>query len=169
MRGALKGRAMLGYRKKSFRRAHEMLSAPRADPKNLVVLKGLQQLLYREIIGAEQKIRQLKSELKGVVKNHGASASKRSSYLRNRIEGLRQSVFVWRSFGDAIAFTYMDKFALKQTYFNIENSNAKQDAGFLSDKYGSSYEINVLESALAAQVPALLVDLTNTIRYGDVC
>jgi hypothetical protein len=169
VRATLKGPAVLGYRKKSFKRAHEMLRALRADQKNLAVLKALQQLLCGEIVRAEQKIRRLKSELEGVVKSRGEGAAKRSSYLRNRIEGLRQCAFVWRSFGDAIAFMYMDKFALKQTYYNIENSNPKQDAGFLSDKYGLSYEMAFLESALSAQVPALLVDLTNTIRYGDVC
>lgn len=163
------GKLMLGYRKRSFAHAHAMVNTLRAARDNLGTLESLQQLLCREIIRAERKIREIKSELKNVVQTGGSTAPKRSSYLRNRIKGLRQCMYVWRCFGDAIAFTYMDKFALKQCYYNIENSNVRQDAGFIADKRGLPLEIHFVEVALKEQIPALLVDLTNTIRYGDVC
>jgi hypothetical protein len=132
-------------------------------------LRALQQLLFREILRAERKIRELKAELRGRAKSGGKTFAKRSSFLKNRIEGLRQCVYVWRCFGDAIAFTYLDKHALKQCFYNIQNVKARQAAGFLSDKVGVASEIALLESVLAENVPALLTDLTNTIRYGDIC
>jgi len=160
---------MLGYRNRSFARAHDLLNIVRTNHDDLEALKALQQLLCGELVRAESKIRKLKSELNNTVRTGGGHAAKRSSYLRNRIEGLRQCAYVWRCFGDAIAFTYMDKFALKQCFYNTENSNVRQGAGFIADKAGFPHEIYFLEFALKEQVPALLVDLTNTIRYGDVC
>jgi hypothetical protein len=160
---------MLGYRRKSFAQAHAMLNALRANQDDLGMLKALQQLLCRELLRAERKIRELKSELKNNAQTGGASAPKRSSFLRNRIEGLRQCAYVWRCFGDAIAFTYMDKFALKQCFYSTEKDKPKSPAGFIADKSGLSNEIALLEFALKKRVPALLADLTNTIRHGDIC
>jgi hypothetical protein len=160
---------MLGYRKKSFRRAHGMLSTLRADLEDLDTLKSLQQLLLGEIARAERKIRLLKSELKSIAHSGGAKAAKRSSVLNARINRVRQCAYVWRCFGDAVAFTYMDKFALKQVYYSVDKPSAKQDAGFISDKSGLANEIAMLHLALQNNVPALLADLTNTIRHGDVC
>jgi hypothetical protein len=160
---------MLGYRKKSFARAHSLLNTLRANLDDLDTLKSLQQLLFGEVVRTERKIRELKSELKNVIQAGGANAAKRSSGLRSRIEKVRQCAYVWRCFGDAIAFLYMDKFALKQCFYNVENGNPKQDAGFIADKSGLPNEIALLEFALQQHVPALLVDLTNTIRHGDIC
>lgn len=160
---------MLGYRKKSFARAHTMLTTLRTNLDDLGTLKALQQLLLQETIRAEKKIRELKFERKNVVRSGGGRAAKRSSFLENRIEGLRQCAYVWRCFGDAIAFTYMDKFALKQCFFSTESRNAKQGAGFIADKSGLNNEIALLEFVLERNVPAILSDLTNTIRYGDIC
>jgi hypothetical protein len=78
-------------------------------------------------------------------------------------------IYVWRCFGDALAFVYLDKYAIKQTYFETTSANIKQPAGFISGKAGIANEIVLLESAIDAHVPAVLVDLTNSIRHGDVC
>jgi hypothetical protein len=161
--------AMLGYRKRSFRRAHELLEKLRANADNPAVLRSLQALLLGELVRTERKIRELKGQLKGIQSSGGASAAKKSSYLQNRIARVRDVAYLWRSFGDAIAFLYMDKHALKQTYFNADNPNIKAGAGFISDKEGLIHEIALVEAALQQNVPALLVDITNTLRHGDVC
>jgi len=44
---------MLGYRRKSFRTAHALLSDLRDDPEKLTALLSLQHLLIDEIIAAE--------------------------------------------------------------------------------------------------------------------
>jgi len=126
-------------------------------------------LLLMEIANAEVKIRELKSELEIVEKLPNETTKGRLVYLRRRIDGFRKCAYIWRCFGDSIAFLYMDKFALKHTFFSTESTNAKQQAGFIIDKQGLSSELAALELALEQNVPALLVDLTNTIRHGDLC
>jgi hypothetical protein len=158
---------MLGYRRRSFARAHSLLNELRADIANLTALSSLQRLLIDEITRAEQKVRDLKRELS--LRKAGLHTTTSEGYFENRIERLRQLKFFWRSFGDAVAFLYMDKFALKQTHYNIHNMNPKQDAGFLMGKEGLRKEIALMEAAIAAGIPSLLVDVTNTIRHGDVC
>jgi len=160
---------MLGYRKRPFAHAHAMLSALRENHGDVEKLRLLQQLLCREIIRTEKKIRELKAERKGVLATGGRRAKKRSSVLMNRIEKIRHCAYVWRCFGDAIAFAYLDKFGLKQCFYSTEHAGEKQSAGFLSDKSGLAIEIAFLEFALEKKIPALLVDLTDTIRYGDIC
>jgi hypothetical protein len=167
---------MVKRRRMSFARAHallEELRTPRpviddafdATPRQLQALKSLQKLLIKEIIRAERKIRRSKS----ILKTLEAAAPETTAQLEDRIEGYRHLAYIWRCFGDAIAFLFMDKFALKQTFFNTHNLNAKQDAGFLADKEGLSRELMVMEKFLSKGIPALISDLTNTIRHGDVC
>ncbi|WP_404292147.1 hypothetical protein ACD578_07915 [Microvirga sp. RSM25] len=162
--------SMLGYRRKSFRAAHSFLAELRAEPSNFDALWSLQRLLIREIRRVEERIRASKKELKSLeLVSSDKGSERRISYLINRVERLRSLNFVWKCFGDAVAFLYMDKFALKQTYYSTYGSSPKQDAGFLTDKEGFEAELALLEKALADGFPALLVDLTNTIRHGDVC
>ena len=123
----------------------------------------------REMLRTEAKVRSLKAERKGIVKNGGRAAAKRSSALAQRIERVRAAGHVWRCFGDGIAFEYLDNYALKQTYYSVERPKVKQRAGFLTGKEGLAGEIAYLEELLEREVPALLVDLTDTIRHGDIC
>jgi len=160
---------MLGYRKRSFGHAHTLLHTLRANLDDLEVLRELETLLLREVIRSEEKIRQLKSELRKITGVEDTATVKRLEYLNHRIEGFRQCAYVWRCFGDAIAFLYLDRFALKQCFYSTETPHPKQDAGFILGKEGLVNEINLLESALKYSVPAILVDLTNTIRHGDAC
>ncbi|AGB71843.1 MULTISPECIES: hypothetical protein [Rhizobium] len=160
---------MLGYRKRSFDRAHGLLAVLRNNQINLTALRELQGLLLAEIILTEGRIRTLKSELKTIDPDAPDANLKRFVYLSNRIEGLRRCAFIWRCFGDAIAFLYMDKYALKQTVYNTDNYNAKQSSGFIGGKDGLDAELSLLDDCIAKGIPALLVDITNTIRHGDVC
>ena len=160
---------MLGYRKRSFGHAHALLRTLRANLEDLEVLRELQNLLLREVMRAEEKIRHLKSEVRKITEAEGTATVKRVEYLNNRIKGARQCAYVWRCFGDAIAFLYLDRFSLKQCLYSTETPHPKQDAGFILGKDGLTNELALLESALEYGVPAILVDLTNTIRHGDVC
>lgn len=160
---------LLGYRKTSFIHAHRPLRTLEANLEDLEALRQLQKLLLREVMHAEEKIRQLKSELRKTVAAETAQSAKRLGYVNNRIEGFRRCAFVWRCFVDVIAFLYLDGFSLKQCFYSTETTNPKQDAGFILGKEGLADELAILDSALEHGVPALLVDLTNTIRHGDVC
>ncbi len=159
---------MLGYRKKSFATAHSLLHELRSNLQDMEKLRSLQRLLTHEIVRTEKKNREVRGRLKAVQGNAGSSKRKRAASLQNSLRKIRQAAYIWRSFGDAIAFSYMDKFALKQCFYS-QSMSPKQPAGFLSGKPGFDLEVRVLEAALDAGIPALLTDITNTIRYGDVC
>lgn len=143
-----------------------MLRAIEQDRDDFVSLKNLQLLLIDEIKRAERRVRELKSEAREMATS--ATARKLKS-LERRTAAAQTLIFIWKCFGDGIAFIYLDKYALKHTYLSATNNNAKQIAGFLLDKSGFDSEWALLESALSHGVPAVLADLTNTIRHGDVC
>ncbi|QYA04554.1 hypothetical protein [Rhizobium sp. B21/90] len=155
---------MIGYRKKSFFQAHALFAKIRKNLDDLKALRELQIHLAREIIRTERAIRALKAET-----NSATIDERRRSFLPRRIQGHRFSAYIWRSFGDAVALTYLDKFALKDTYYRTGQKRPKADAGFLSGKDGLQHELGLLFSALDHNVPAILTDLTNTIRHGDIC
>lgn len=71
-------------------------------------------------------------------------------------------------YGDSIAFHFCDKYAIKHFLYN-ENYHVKETAGFISGKEGIKSEIMLLKTAAQKNVPAVLCDLTNTLRHGDVC
>ncbi|MDR4308259.1 hypothetical protein IHQ68_16700 [Chelatococcus sambhunathii] len=151
--------AMLGYRRASFRKAYDLLGSLRRNRSDLECLLELQKLLIREIMRAESKIPDLRQLLK---------ANPGDAIVERRLEGYRHVAYIWRCFGDAIAFLYMDRYALKHVYYNTDKVTPKQSAGFLG-KGGMEREIELVELANSKGVPAMLTDLTNTIRHGDVC
>ena len=155
---------MIGFRKKSFWRAHALLHALKEDDRNLDILRDIQILLIKEIMRAEVQIKAHKTELRA----WQTVAESRRKFLTTRIESLRNVVFIWKCFGDALAFLYMDKFALKHTFYSAQEFKIKQDAGFLSGKEGLAAEFGLVLDALQNNVPAMLTDLTTTIRHGDV-
>ena len=71
--------------------------------------------------------------------------------------------------GDCLAFLYADRFALKQTFFDVDTVNPKQSGGFITGKAGAVEEIAHLEYAISRGVPTILCDITNVLRYGDIC
>jgi AraC-like DNA-binding protein len=64
---------MLGYRKHSFSRAHMLLRILRDNLENLEALRELQKLLLREVVRAEEKIRQHKSEIREIAEPKATS------------------------------------------------------------------------------------------------
>ena len=153
---------MFGYRRHSFKTVFELLSAIRANPGDLTTLLGIQELLISEIILAEERVRENKTKAR---LGHGGT----SEYFSARAKSLQNTIYYWKMFGDAIAFLYLDRFALKHVHYNTHNLNPKQSAGFISGSVGFERELEVVRSLLGAGHPCVLTDLTNTIRYGDVC
>lgn len=153
---------MFGYRRNSFRKAAAMLSTIRNDPADLKTLFALQKLLIAEITLAEGRVRENKACA-------NAKQGKRSAYYKRRAEAHRQSIYYWKAFGDAIAFLYCDRFALKHVYYNTHNANVRQDGGFISGSAGFEQEFDILRKMVKGGYPCVLCDLTNTIRYGDIC
>ena len=153
---------MFGYRRNAFKKAVALLSAIRHDPRDLQALLGLQDLLISEIVLAEGRIREYRE--RATVENDG-----RPEYYHTRLQSLRKTIYYWKMFGDAIAFLYVDRLALKHVFYNTHNMNPKQSSGFISGSVGFSRETEILNSLIKCGCPCILTDLTNTIRYGDIC
>ena len=139
-----------------------MLSTVRSQPADLKTLFDLQKLLIAEVMLAEARVRENKALASA---EHG----KRTAYFETRAQAHRQSIYYWKAFGDAIAFLYCDRFALKHVYYNTHNVNVRQDGGFISGSEGFEKEFDALQRLLDGGCPCVLCDLTNTIRYGDIC
>lgn len=153
---------MFGYRRKSFRKAAAMLLTIRNEPSDLKTLFDLQKLLIAEIMLAERRVHENKVASNG-------ERGKRSTYFEKRAQAHKQSIYYWKAFGDAIAFLYCDRFALKHVYYNTHNVNARQDSGFISGSVGFEKEFDTLKRLMEVGAPCVLCDLTNTFRYGDIC
>jgi hypothetical protein len=78
-------------------------------------------------------------------------------------------IFIWKCFGDALAHIYIDQFSIKHAFFEIDEFAIKRDAGMLTGKTGLRMELACLDEMLEAGSPAVLCDITNVLRYGDVC
>jgi hypothetical protein len=148
------------------------------DLDNLDLLRSLQAVITRRIKVAErgakaakEQTQRLKSKLRGErpPKNVASALRRQIAASEETQNAYRYLTFIWRCFGDGIAFLYLDKYALKHVFFDTIDYNAKQEPGSLSGKAGLAVEWSFVKYVLAHHVPALLCDLTNTLRHGDVC
>lgn len=153
-----------------------LLSKIRQDPDDLSTVLTLQRFLLRQIITAEHRVKRLKKararmqalKRKGSTRERSTILKALASKAANRIQDLHQLIFLWKCFGDGIACVYQSSYSLKHLYFDGEYE-VKSDPGFMLGKTGFINEYRFLRRALAMSVPAILSDLTNVIRHGDVC
>ncbi|MBO6835351.1 MAG: hypothetical protein JJ878_03980 [Alphaproteobacteria bacterium] len=169
---------MLGYRKKSFAIAHALLKKIQNGIDDVENTLKCQMLLLDEILIAEKQIQRHKTNLNNAklkLKNTRPNRSvalklkNKIKWTEQRIDSYQGLLYVWRNFGDGIVFSFLDRFAVKHVFYETENSKAKQDAGFVGGKSGLQSEIILVEDATRHGIPAVLTDLTNSIRHGDVC
>jgi hypothetical protein len=170
---------------KVFLQAAKLLEQIKMDPDDLVCLFKLQKLLIRQIVKVETKTRRLK-KVRHRLKSAKSSVGKRLNFTREvkrkkaleiksllesctkRLNDCKQLLFLWRTFGDAIAGVYHSTYSLKHLFYDGEY-NPKQDAGFLSGKEGFPLEYKTLVFGIKKGIPTLLCDLTNIVRHGDIC
>ncbi len=130
------------------------------------------------IFAAEGQIQRLKLSIevtKGKLRK-GRPSREQAQLLRSRIAQIesriglyREIIYFCRCFGDGIAFIYLDKYAIKQAFYKIETTERRESSGALFGKQGLASEIQLFEEAIQKCIPAVLADLTNSIRYGDLC
>jgi hypothetical protein len=134
--------------------------------------------LVREILRAERAIlrhrasqRDINRQLKTGRGTKEASASLRTKLKRvaGYITAQEQQIYIWRCFGDALAYVFLDKFSVKHAYFEVDRWGTKEAPGMLTGKAGLAGEFSLLNEAIDRGIPAVLCDITNTLRYGDVC
>ncbi len=133
----------------------------------------VQQTILKKIVHVELKIQKLKSRIKEVntqfkinrgTPNEIEKASKLNIELEKldrKIKDYKHLLIVFRSLGDSLAFIYIDKYDIKQFIF-------KESAGYISGKEGLKLEYDILKLAFKAGGIALLNDLTNCLRHGDI-
>jgi len=85
----------------------------------------------------------------------------RRTHNNRVVEQYQELLWILKSIGDALAFTYMDKWEIKPMA-------AKEAPGFLTGKKGLRLELRVLRRAFEFGHVAILNDLTNSLRYGDL-
>jgi hypothetical protein len=154
------------------------LRALESSKTDLALLLGLQLELVRRIKSSEKAIKNNQGRIaatKRILKTERrskAEALKLKASIRRAEKALdnhKWMLFIWRTVGDAVAFLYLDKWAIKPLMYEVESRAVKQSAGFLTGKLGLRNELRLLRRVVGDGVPALLTDLTNCIRHGDLC
>jgi hypothetical protein len=165
-------------RRLSFSKLLKLLRHIEADKTDLAAVMQCNHLILKEVLHAESAIlrhrnqqRELTRTLK-VGRGDKAAADLIRARLKRAAGYLRaqqDAVFIWKCFGDALAFLFLDRFSIKHAFFEIDDFGIKRGAGMLTGKKGLAGEIMLLQEAAERNIPAILCDITNVLRYGDVC
>jgi len=165
---------MYGYYKRSLLRMCRLLHELRLDPlgeKHKCLL--LQEQILATLMRIEKNIRRHRTELKEIrrylslgrelsLDRAEANRAKRAIAWHNaRIKDYQLLLITFRSIGDGLAFTYFDKWDIKPLAL-------KEPSGFISEKSGLKFELKILRLAFSLGNIALLNDLTNCLRHGDL-
>jgi hypothetical protein len=165
-------------RKKAFLYLGELLRSIEADKDDLASVRALNLRLLKEVMRDEGHILRLRDQGRALTHRlkTGRLPKSEASQLRQKIAALERRVtryydqiYFWRCFGDGLAYAYISSFNIKHVFFDTTAGLPKQESGFISGKAGLEREVAMLEAAIAHGVPAVLSDLTNIVRYGDVC
>jgi hypothetical protein len=169
---------MLRYYKRHVFQLKKMLNDLDPESSDLRPLAEIQGYLIDRVVGTEAKVskqKALRKSLKSKLREKGASKAKSSAIKEQvtscnaRISGYKFLLYLWRCFGDGIANKYVSKWNLKRFFYAHDSLEMKPAPGYLGGKKGIRAERHLLQEALSNNVPALLCDLTNIIRHGDVC
>jgi putative transposase len=156
---------MLGYYKRHISQLSLQLQELRSHPDDLQLLVALQLKILARIMHTEGKILRFREQLGALrrqlklqrLSKDAAISLKRDISVKDR--QVRQNqwlLFVWRCFGDGIAFAYLDKWAIKPLLYNIDNPQVKQGAGHITGKEGLRREIELLQRLASVGVPSVV-------------
>jgi hypothetical protein len=169
---------MLGCYKKHVIALADRISRLNADPADLDLLMETQLYILKRILASEKRKSHykneyvaLKSQLRKLQlpKAKAAELKQKADHIHRHADHCQWLLYAWRCFGDAVAFSYLDKWAIKPFLYNDTTPEVKQTAGHVAGKKGLHHEFALILDAKKNGVPALLTDLTNSIRHGDVC
>jgi len=169
---------MIDYYKKHVFELVNKIRQINDNPTNLDVLIETQLYILERIRATERRksrYQVLARTLRGRLRKDRL-AKEDATLLKDKIAHLQRCdndcqwlLYLWRCFGDAIAFSYLNKWAIKPFLYNDKTPDVKQTAGHITGKDGFYRELDIVLGVNKNGVPALLNDLTNTIRHGDVC
>ena len=134
--------------------------------------------LIKQITRNEERLRRKKDELVDLKRNlrNKALGKRESRELKELISRRKEAVagnkyllYLWRCFGDGLVFKFISKWNLKRFLYEADSSEIKQKSGYIHGKDGIEQELAFLAHAINSNIPAVLCDLTNVIRHGDLC
>lgn len=165
---------MLSHHKQTlirlFKQCHRIYANPQESVGECLNVQEtlIQKITYieRRIRGQKIAIQNLKYQLGGydgirLSKDEARKAKDEIEQYHQKIDEYQELASIYRDIGDALAFSYIDKWDIKPLAI-------KQAAGALSGKKGSRLERKVLRNAFASGHIVLLNDITNCLRYGDI-
>lgn len=152
-----------------FEKCYKIYSKPQESAKECL---EVQEVLIQKISYIERKIRErrreikaLKSELGGrevrLSKDDARKAKDKIKRCHYQIDEYQDLIEVYRDVGDALAFSYLDR-------WDIKPLSIKEAPGTLSGKKGTRLERQILRKAFSLGHIVLLNDITNCLRYGDI-
>lgn len=174
----MKSLLLIGYYKKQIYCLKEKLNNLNPTDSNFENLIELQRDILKLILHTEEKITAKKNDFKALKiqlrnnkfsKEDAKKLKQKISIIESKIDSYNFLLYLWKCFGDGIVFKYINKWNLKRLMFETDTSEIKQNSGFIRGKEGLDKEFNLVLNAIYNGVPAILSDLTNTVRYGDVC
>lgn len=165
---------MYGYYKKSLLKLAHLLRELQENPftnkhKCLLVQENVLTMLVR----IETKIREHRRLIKELRRRLSLGRKSRIdkveakcikdaiSWHGSRIKDYQLLLITFRTLVDSLAFIYFDKWDIKPLSF-------KERSGFISGKAGLDFELRILRLAFSSGHVAILNDLTNCLRYGDI-
>ncbi|HEY9235229.1 MAG TPA: hypothetical protein VIP08_09370 [Phenylobacterium sp.] len=169
---------MIARRKVAFLRLCALLRAIEADLDNFDAVRALNLGVLKEILNDERHIRRLRGLLKDLKRRLKTERPPKAEALALRKQIKRHEgaitryegqLFIWRCIADGLVYAYISTFNVKHAYFESDTFGVKPSAGFIGGKDGLGKELGMLLWAIEQRVPAVLSDITNIIRYGDVC
>jgi hypothetical protein len=169
---------MIARRRIAFLRLCTILRSIEADLGNLDAVRALNVGVLKEILRDEVHIRRLRTLQKELNRKLKTERPKRAEALllrkqikrhQDAIEGYENQLFTWRCIADGLVYAYISTFNVKHAYFDTATLSVKPSAGFIGGKVGHQNELDMLHWAIEHRVPAVLSDITNVIRYGDIC
>lgn len=152
---------------------HQQLHTALQKPyENNLLWLELQENLLQLTVRVESKIlrnkaakKQLKADLGDstirLTKEIATLNKRKVAAIENKIDEYHQLLAIFKSFGDAMAFTFIDRFELKSMTF-------KPSSGFMINKKGNRLERKCLRAAYKKEGIGILNDLTNVLKYSDL-
>ncbi len=160
---------MLRYYRKSFCFMLDKLKNIEKNPELILDTYELQMYMINKIKYIEKKIfniKNLTNTLKvsfnnNLTNNQKIDITKKIKQYNQKISDYKKLITLIKMIGDGIAFVYVDKYNIKPFAF-------KQNSGFISGKEGLKNELKTLRYFYDNNIIAILNDITNSLRYGDI-